>query len=115
MRTNMDRLLFLFVLAVVVISPPAVYAEKDQPLVNLFLFDTDIRDALSEIALQTGVNIIPDQTVGGLITADIQDVPLERALRLVLIGGGYTYRKFDDFYFVGLPDPRSLTFTSSTL
>lgn len=110
MRTNMDRLLFLFVLAVVVISPPAVYAEEDQPLVNLFLFDTDIRDALSEIALQTGVNIIPDQTVGGLITADIQDVPLERALRLVLIGGGYTYRKFDDFYFVGLPDPRSLTF-----
>ena len=82
----------------------------EQPLVNLFLFDTGIRDALSEITIQTGINIIPDSTVSGRVTVDLQDVPLEQALRVILIGGGFSFRKIDDFYFVGLPDPRSLTF-----
>lgn len=87
-----------------------IEAGDEQPLVNLLLFETDIREALSEITMQTGVNIIADGTVGGPITADLQDVPLEKALRMILISGGYTYRKIDDFYFVGLPDPRSTTF-----
>lgn len=91
-----------------VVSLP-VFADEE-PLVNLFLFETDIRDALTEISMQTGVTIIPDHTVGGLVTADIQDVPLEKALRMILIGGGFTYHKIDDFYLVGLPDPRSTTF-----
>ena len=83
---------------------------QEQPLVNLFLFDTSIKDALSEITIQTGINIIPDSTVSGLVTADLQDIPLEQALRIILIGGGFSFRKIDDFYFVGLPDPRSTTF-----
>lgn len=82
----------------------------EEPLVNLFLFDTGIRDALSEITIQTGINIIPDSTVSGRVTVDLQDVPLEQALRVILIGGGFSFRKIDDFYFVGLPDPRSTTF-----
>jgi type II secretory pathway component HofQ len=77
--------------------------------VNLFLFESSIRDALSEISLQTGVNIIPDSTVSGRVTVDLQDVPLEQALRIILIGGGYSFRKIDDFYFVGQP---SLTLPS---
>ena len=83
---------------------------QEEPLVNLFLFDTGIRDALSEITIQTGINIIPDSTVSGRVTVDLQDVPLEQALRVILIGGGFSFRKIDDFYFVGLPDPRSTTF-----
>ncbi len=83
---------------------------QEQPLVNLFLFDTSIKDALSEITIQTGVNIIPDSTVSGRVTVDLQDVSLEQALRVILIGGGFSFRKIDDFYFVGLPDPRSTTF-----
>jgi type II secretory pathway component HofQ len=87
-------------------------AEDPQPLVNLFLFETSIRDALTEITMQTGVNIIPDGTVDGIVTVDIQDVPLEQALKMILIGGGFTFRRIDDFYLVGLPDPRSTTFGS---
>ncbi len=83
---------------------------QEQPLVNLFLFDTSIKDALSEITIQTGVNIIPDSTVSGRVTVDLQDVSLEQALRVILIGGGFSFRKIDDFYLVGLPDPRSTTF-----
>ena len=58
---------------------------QEQPLVNLLLFESSIRDALSEISLQTGVNIIPDSTVSGRVTVDLQDVPLEQALRIILI------------------------------
>ena len=83
---------------------------EDEPLVTIMLFETDLREALSEISLQTGVSIIADQTVSGLVTADLEDVPLEKALRMILFTGGFSYRKVDDFYFVGLPDPRSNTF-----
>ena len=54
----------LVLLALLALSNGA-YANDEQPLVNLFLFETNIRDALSEITMQTGVNIIPDGTVGG--------------------------------------------------
>lgn len=102
---------FIVLAAILVFSLGAVASEvQEQPLVNLFLFETSIKDALSEITMQTGVNIIPDSTVSGLVTADLQDVPLEQALRLILIGGGFSFRQIDDFYFVGLPDPRSTTF-----
>ncbi len=86
------------------------FAVDQEPLVNLLLFETDVREALSEITIQTGINIIADTTVGGPITADLQDIPLEKALRMICISGGFAYRKIDDFYFIGLPDPRSSTF-----
>jgi type II secretory pathway component GspD/PulD (secretin) len=82
----------------------------DEPLVNLLFFETNLREALSEITMQTGVNIIPDSSVTGTVTADFRDVPLEKALRMLVIGGGFTFRKIDDFYLVGLPDPRNTAF-----
>ncbi|NLS44624.1 MAG: type II and III secretion system protein [Firmicutes bacterium] len=80
------------------------------PSVTILLFDTDLREALGEISMQTGINIIPDETVSGRVTADLVDVPLEKALRMILFTGGFTYHKIDDFYFVGLPDPKNATF-----
>lgn len=101
---------FLILLVLVLGGVAGAASVQEHPLVNLFLFDTSIKDALSEITMQTGINIIPDATVSGLVTLDLQDVPLEQALRMILIGGGFAFRKIDDFYFVGLPDPRSNTF-----
>ncbi len=86
--------------------------EEDEPLVNIMLFETDLREALNEISLQTGVTIIADQTVSGQVTADLQDVPLEKALRMILFTGGLSFRKVDDYYIVGLPDPRNTTFSA---
>ena len=54
-----------FALLVVMMLSLGAVAEETQPLVNLFLFETNVRDALSEISMQTGVNIIPDSTVSG--------------------------------------------------
>lgn len=108
----MKRRIWICIVVLMLVASGVVGAADthNQPLVNLFLFDTSIKDALSEITIQTGINIIPDSTVSGLVTVDLQDVPLEQALRMILIGGGFAFRKIDDFYFVGLPDPRSTTF-----
>lgn len=107
----MKKCVLLILLGFVFLINGICLASNEQPLVNLLLFETDIREALSEITMQTGVNIIPDSTVSGVITADLHDVPLEKALRMILISGGFTYKKLDeDFYFIGLPDPRSTTF-----
>ncbi len=86
--------------------------EEEEPLVNIMFFETDLREALNEISLQTGVTIIADQTVSGQVTADLQDVPLEKALRMILFTGGLSFRKVDDYYIVGLPDPRNTTFSA---
>jgi type II secretory pathway component GspD/PulD (secretin) len=97
-------------LLLLLLAGNALAETVDEPLVTIMLFDTDLREALSEISMQTGVSIIADQTVSGQVTADLVDVPLEKALRMILFAGGFTYRKVDDFYFVGLPDPRNATF-----
>ncbi len=104
--TGIGLLVFLLL-----VSLP-VMAEEEELLVSTLFFETDIREALDELAMQTGVNIIFDDSVRGTVTLDLEDVPLERALRMVLISGGYSFRKIEDFYLVGLPDPRSPAFQS---
>ena len=86
-------------------------SNEQQSLVTITFFSTDLREALKEISLQTGINIIPDETVGGEVTAEFQEMPLEKVLDRILASGGYTYRKIEDFYLVGLPSPKSNTFS----
>ncbi len=95
----------------VLIFPAFAFStELEQPLVSNYFYDTYILDALNDISAQTGVTIIADSTVAGFVTIELTDVPLEKALQLVLMSGGYSYVKIDDFYFVGAPDPKSPSF-----
>ncbi len=95
----------------VLIFPASAFStELEQPLVSNYFYDTYILDALSDMSAQTGVTIIADSTVAGFVTIELTDVPLEKALQLVLMSGGYSYVKIDDFYFVGAPDPKSPSF-----
>ena len=82
----------------------------DQLLVSTIFFQNDIRDALNQLSMQTGVNILYDQTVQGNVTLDVQNEPLEKVLKMICITGGYAFQKIDDFYLVGLPDPRNSSF-----
>jgi len=78
--------------------------------VSTVFFETDVRDALNEISMQTGVNIIYDETVQGTVTLDLKNTPLEKALEMICISGGFSYKKIEDYYVVGLPEPGSPTF-----
>lgn len=88
----------------------AATASATEPLVSTVFFESDVRDAINELVFQTGVNIIMDETVRGVITLDLQNVPLEKALTMISMAGGFSYRKIDDFYFLGIADPKSPSF-----
>lgn len=84
---------------------------KGYPLVSNVFFDTDIRQALSDVAAQTGATIIPDESLAGFITLDLQDVALERALELLLMAGGFVYAEVEKgVYLVTSPDPTAPSF-----
>jgi len=108
----MNKKILLSIMTVFVLIFPAFAfsTELEQPLVSNYFYDTYILDALSDMSAQTGVTIIADSTVAGFVTIELTDVPLEKALQLVLMSGGYSYVKIDDFYFVGAPDPKSPSF-----
>jgi len=88
------------------------------PLVTNVFYDTDIREALRDISAQTGINIIPDETVQGVVTLEAVDMPLEECLSSILTPLGYTFRKIKDYYIVGAPHPQNPAFpllTETTL
>ncbi len=79
-------------------------------LVTNVFADEDIRQALRDIAAQTGAVIIPDETVQGVVSCELRDVTVEQALDLVLFAGGYVYRKLNGWYLVGSSSPTSPNF-----
>jgi type II secretory pathway component GspD/PulD (secretin) len=93
---------------------PRAETQPKLPLVNNVFIDTDIRQVLQDISSQTGVIIVPDQTVAGLITCELKNVPLDKALEIVLAGTGYVVRKTPDYYLVSSPDPKEVTFLTSS-
>ncbi|ACL70016.1 type II and III secretion system protein [Halothermothrix orenii] len=108
----MDRSIRINVLVLIflLITTGVLLADESQPRVTIVFYETPLREALNEISLQTGVNIIPDYTVEGVVTADLNNVPLEKALEIILSGGGYTFYHKDNYYLVGLADPGSRNF-----
>lgn len=106
------QLSLLFVLFLLMLSSnwTMVMAEDitaKQILINSSFFDSDLREALKEISLQTGINIVVSEGVRGVVTIEFKDTPIEKALNMLLIGGGYSFRKIDDYYLVGLPDAKN--------
>jgi type II secretory pathway component GspD/PulD (secretin) len=79
-------------------------------LVNATFFDSDLRESLKEVSLQTGIAIVCDENIKGIITMNLVNAPFEKALRMMVSGGGFAFKKVDDYYIVGLPDPRNPTF-----
>jgi type II secretory pathway component GspD/PulD (secretin) len=71
------------------------------PLISNTFVDNDLpTEVLPAIATQAGISIIPDETVAGIITADIQDKPLDTALEIVLAGTPYVVKKTPYYYLV---------------
>jgi len=80
-------------------------------LINLSLIDTDIRDALSALAMKQRINIATATEVSGKISVHLYQVDLEKALHAITLAGGYSYHKYADIYYVYKPkeakDPQS--------
>jgi len=79
-------------------------------LISNIWFDSDlILDVLPAIAEQAGIPIIPDETVGGIVTLNLTNVPLEQALDMVLASTPFVWKKTPYYYLVasaGITDPK---------
>lgn len=104
-------LLLVFTGVVFAAAPP-----EDILVTNSWMIDDPIVGALRDISSQTGVRIVPDETVVGYFTTDVslENVPLKEALRRILTPGGYTFRWLDTFYLVGAPVPDNPNFARLT-
>lgn len=116
MIRNTALLLAALVLALIVTVAPALAQDDaapavDEPSVNNSFFDTDLRQALADVAMETGVTLLVDESVSGYLTLDLMDVPLSRALRLMLEPGGFVWKEIEPaLYVVTAPDPNSPSF-----
>ncbi len=95
----------IFVLSFILLT--IVTFALGQKLINESFFEMDLRQALTQIAYDTGETIIADDLVGGYVTIDLKDVTLDRALDLLLMSGGFSWTKINGVYFVSLATPDS--------
>ncbi len=80
------------------------------PLVSNAYYETDIRQALTDLSAKTGIPIVADATVQGYVTVEFKNVPLEKALTLLLAPLGLSFRKVNNYYLVGSPTPDNPSF-----
>lgn len=78
--------------------------------VDIYFYQTDIRDALNQLGMQEGVSIIYDPLISGFISVEAYNITLEKALDLMLLPLGYYWTKIDNVYFVGTANPDSPNF-----
>ncbi|MDI6791770.1 MAG: hypothetical protein QME81_02720 [bacterium] len=87
--------------------------EKEILISNVFI-EADLRQALRDISSQIQVPIIPDPTVQGVVSLELEEVPLEKALKMLLFPLGYTFCQVEDYYLVGGTNPQSPSFNISS-
>ena len=84
-------------------------AAEERLISNVFI-DTDLRQALQDVAAQAGVNIIADPSVQGLVSVELLDVTVERALELILAGTEFEVSRFPNYHLVYTADPNASMF-----
>lgn len=109
-RKNFASLFFGLWVGVFQAGMISVHAQTESVVDNIF-FQTDLRQAIEDIAAQTGVNIIADPGVQGIVSVSLDSVPLDRALELVLAGTGYRVFQQEDYILIFNPDESADFFT----
>ena len=103
-RRTIKRGLLSLVAGLVLVGIAA--AQDGQRVSNVF-YDTDLRQALQDVAAQAGVNIIVGPSVGGLVTVELEEVTVPEALDLLLAGTEYQVERTEDYYLVYTADESS--------
>lgn len=85
-------------------------AKAKQPLVTNVFFESDLVQALADVSAQAKIPIITDGSVGGIVSVELIQTPLDEALGKILYPLGYTFKRMDDYYLVGSGKPESPSF-----
>jgi type II secretory pathway component GspD/PulD (secretin) len=91
-------------------APPITSDMTQQPLVTNSFFETDLRQALTDLSLQTGVPIIVDATVQGMVTYQAVNQPLDEVLGAIVEPAGYAFSLVNGRYYVGSSKPDDPSF-----
>ncbi|WP_448376161.1 hypothetical protein [Fervidobacterium sp.] len=75
-------------------------------------FNTNIKEALNMLALDTGAVILYEPSISGSVTLQIQEDNIEKVLDLILLPYSYYWTKLDNIYFVGNMNVGSTAFTN---
>lgn len=78
--------------------------KSEEELISLDFKDADIRGILKILSLKSGLNIVADETVTGLVTVYLKDVAPRTALELILQAKGFTYQEIDGTIMITTPE-----------
>ncbi|MGM0633384.1 MAG: type II secretion system protein GspD [Pseudomonadota bacterium] len=113
-RTRAERIVWRLIdirwlLYVLMMLPFSVTAQDESLVSNVFV-ESDLRIALEDVAVQTGENIIAGPGVQGLVTVELEEVTVDKALELLLVGTEFQVYRAPDYYLVFSPDETSTMF-----
>jgi type II secretory pathway component GspD/PulD (secretin) len=80
--------------------------------IEVSFFNTNIKDALNILSVDTGAVIIYEPSISGAVSIQIEAESLEKILDLLLMPYSYYWTKVDGVYFVGNSNPNSSGFTN---
>lgn len=82
---------------------PTSTVEGDDKSITLRLNNEDLRAVLEMISMESGLSILPSESVQGFVTANISNVTVMDALEAILFNAGFKMQQRDGFIFVGTP------------
>jgi type II secretory pathway component GspD/PulD (secretin) len=91
--------MIIFIVAVLGTLFSTIAAAEDVLISNVFV-ESDLRQAIEDVSAQSGINIIADQSVQGVVTVGLQNVSVDAALEMLLAGTGYLVEKAENYYLV---------------
>ncbi|MGB6043038.1 MAG: secretin and TonB N-terminal domain-containing protein [Pirellulales bacterium] len=86
------------------VKPQKQFVNEGDDRLSLQLKDTDIREVLELLSRGSGRNIMATKVVTGTVSATLQGVTFETALRAILKTTGYVARQEGGIIYVGTPE-----------
>jgi type II secretory pathway component HofQ len=83
---------------------------EDLPLIDVSFIEADILDALLELSLLTGVSIITDDSIEGMVSINFVGKSLDEVIAAIIAPGNFGFKVFDTFIYVGSQSPISPSF-----
>ncbi len=84
-------------------------AAKSKRVTNVWV-DMDIRQVVQDVASETDTVILCDQSVQGIVSMSVKDMPLADCLERICAAGGYSYTQVKDYFLIGKAEPGSALF-----
>lgn len=90
-------ILMIIILCMISLVSLTAWAEG---LVTLSVKEADVRDVLKMMGEQSGINVVPDPTVTGLVTLTVNNVSVDEALEALVKAYGFNYTRVSEKVFI---------------